>query len=219
MKRYDENDRIAISNIKQYMYCKRRFCLMTLDSQWASNDKIIEGDLLHEKVNDPFFNEKRGSVQVSRSVPVYSDALNLYGIADIVEFIKDEEGISISNKKGKWRLSPLEYKNGKPEESKADNYQLCAVALCLEEMFHTSISTGDIYYGKLRRRKTIDLQEIKESVKEVIQEMQALLDENRILKKQEDQNCSSCSLIDICLPGIFEKQSGTKATIQARIKK
>ena len=100
MKKSDEYDRMPISSLKQYIYCKRRFALMYINCEWGSNYKIVEGDILHSRVNDPFFNEKRGDVYISRSVPVYSEKLNLYGVADIVEFIRDVDGIKLPGKKG-----------------------------------------------------------------------------------------------------------------------
>lgn len=116
MKKFDEIERLPISSLKQFIYCQRRFALMYIECEWRSNYKIVEGDILHERVDDPFFNEKRKDIHVSRSVPVYSNDLNLYGVADIIEFIKDAQGIEIPGKKGLWKINPIEYKNGEPEK-------------------------------------------------------------------------------------------------------
>lgn len=219
MKKFN-NDKLLISSLKQYIYCKRRFSLMFIDCEWGSNYKIIEGDFLHERVNNPFFNEKRCDIINSRSVPVFSERLNLYGIADIVEFIKDEEGVKIDPKPGLWKINPIEYKNGKPENSSADNYQLCAVAMCLEEMFNTSIHSGDIYYGKLKRRINVELTaELKSKTEVIINEMQDVLNNQLILVKSQDQNCNLCSMIDICLPNIFDNQGTLKNRIFAMLKR
>lgn len=219
MKRIDNNERLPISALKQYIYCKRRFALMHIECQWGSNYKIVEGDFLHKKVDDPFFNEKRGNIHIDRSIPVFSDNLNLYGIADIVEFINDDDGIKIDSKIGKWRINPIEYKNGKPESSNADKYQLCAVSMCLEEMFNATISTGDIYYGKIKRRVLVDLSdELKNNVLKVINEIQILFDNQTLPPKPEDQNCSLCSLIDICMPNIFNNKSSNREKIDLLLK-
>ena len=201
-------ERIPLSSIKQYAYCKRRFGLMFIDNEFIDNFKTIEGNILHEKVNDPFFNEKRGDKYFSRSVPVYSDRFNLYGIVDIIEFIKDENGVSIPTQKGLWRLNPIEYKNGKPEKSRADELQLCAQAICLEEMFDTEIISADIYYGRLKKRVNIELiDELRYSVEKIVADIHDLIEKAIIPEKPDNQNCSLCSMIDICMPRIFTKPS------------
>ena len=203
MKKSDEYDRMPISSLKQYIYCKRRFALMYINCEWGSNYKIVEGDILHSRVNDPYYNEKRGDVYISRSVPVYSEKLNLYGVADIVEFIRDDDGIKLPGKKGTWRINPIEYKNGKPEKTNSDNYQLCAQALCLEEMFNIEINKGDIYYGKIKRRIEVELtEELKSDVRKKLSEMSELLMKQEIPQKPQKQNCSLCSLYDICIPSV-----------------
>ncbi|MBK5244066.1 MAG: CRISPR-associated protein Cas4 [Eubacteriaceae bacterium] len=219
MKKFEEYDRLPLSALKQFIYCKKRFALMYLECEWGENYKIVEGDLLHKSVNDPTFNEKRRDVYVSRSVPVFSSQLNLYGVADIVEFINNDEGIKLPGKKGLWKINPVEYKNGKPEKSNADNYQLCAQAMCLEEMFQTEIKSGDIFYGKIKRRVTVDLtNELKESVKGHISNMSEILMTQVIPIKSEDQNCHLCSLIDVCIPTVFGKQKKFKDQISTQMR-
>ena len=215
MKRFNRGEgreRLPISAIKQYAYCKRRFALMFIDDQWGSNYKIIEGNITHEKVDDPFFNEKRKDIYCSRSVPIFSDRLNLYGIIDIIEFIRDNNGVNIGTKDGMWRINPIEYKNGRPEKSGADNLQLCAAAICLEEMFSTEIIAGEIYYGKLRKRVKIDFDAaLKEQVEITVGKINELLHCDYIPPKPENQNCSLCSLSDICMPSIFDKSDTNSA--------
>ena len=215
MKKFDERERMAISAIKQYTSCKRRFALMSLNCDWGENYTIVKGDILHQRVNDPYFNEKRVGIYTSRSVPVFSKSLNLYGIADIVEFIQDEKGVKLKGKKGLWKINPIEYKNGKPEKSNADNYQLCAQALCLEEMFQTSIKSGDIFYGKIKRRVKVELTEdLIRRVKDQIYNMVMLLKDQKIPNKPKGQNCSLCSLIDVCLPKVFSDQKGFRDQVR-----
>jgi CRISPR-associated exonuclease Cas4 len=214
MKRSDGRERLPISAVKQYAYCKRRFALMFIDGEWGDNYKITEGDIFHEKVNDPFFNEKRGDRYLSRSIPVFSDRLNLYGIVDIVEFLSDGGGVDIGVKPGLWRINPIEYKNGKPEKSGADNLQLCAQALCLEEMFSTVINSGDIYYGKLRKRVTIPLTDsLKQKTEAIVHEINSLLTSEypQVPSRPEDQNCCLCSLVDICIPSIFDTKESNSS--------
>lgn len=219
MKKFEEDERLPISALKQFIYCKRRFALMYINCDWGENYKIAEGDLLHKRVDDPYFNEKRGDVHTSRSVPVFSDRLNLYGVADIVEFIKNENGIELPNKKDRWQINLVEYKNGKPEKSNADNFQLCAQALCLEEMFHTTIENGDIFYGKIRRRVKVELTDnLKSQVRMQVDNMKALLKNQNIAVRDEAQNCSLCSLLDVCIPSAFGKQKKVQEQIALLMK-
>jgi CRISPR-associated exonuclease Cas4 len=215
----EENERIPISSIKQYIYCKRRFALMFIDREWESNYKIVEGDILHEKVDDPFIKESRGDLFRSRSVPVYSDNLNIQGVCDLIEFIKSSDGVKVGRKKGLWSINPIDYKNGKPEKSDADNFQLCAIAICLEEMFNTHISSGDLYYGKLRRRVKVQFtKELREKVESAIHGISELLREQSVPQKAEDQNCSMCSLLNICLPGLFDRHTSIRKAVNKLMK-
>ena len=219
MSEYD-NERIPVSAIKQYVYCRRRFGLMFVDREWSDNYKIVEGDLLHMKVNDPFFNEKRRDLYRSRSVPVYSDKLNLHGVADIIEFTQDDKGVELKGRKGLWSINPIDYKNGKPELSQADECQLCAVALCLEEMFSTNILMGSLYFGKLRKRvEVVFTNELRTKTIEAVMDIRKMLDGSSIPGKTEGQNCSLCSLADICLPRAANKAPSNKRIIENLLKK
>jgi CRISPR-associated exonuclease Cas4 len=192
---------------------------MFIDNEWESNYKIIEGDIHHEKVNDPFFNEKRGDKYYSRSVPVFSNRLNLYGVADIVEFLRDDSGVDIKTKKGLWRINPIEYKNGKPEKSGADALQLCAVAICLEEMFQTEIPSGEVYYGKLRRRENVLFTtELRSQVETIVKGINELFGSPLIPPKPDNQNCSLCSLANICVPSIFDLKDSNASRINRLMK-
>lgn len=219
MKKFEEDERLPISSLKQFIYCKRRFALMYLNCDWGENYKIAEGDLLHKRVDDPYFNEKRGDVHISRSVPVFSDRLNLYGVADMIEFIKHENGIELPHKKDRWQINLVEYKNGKPEKSQADNFQLCAQALCLEEMFDTTIESGDIFYGKIRRRVKVELTDhLKDQVNIQVDNMKTILKNQKIPVRDQAQNCSLCSLLDVCIPSAFGKQKKVQEQIALLLK-
>lgn len=215
----EQDERLPISFIKQFIYCKRRFALMSIDNEWSDNHKIIEGNILHEKVDNPFIKESRGNMFFSRSVPVYSEKLNVQGICDIIEFKKSENGIKVGNKKGLWDINPIEYKNGKVEKSNADFYQLCTVAMCLEEMFDVTIKFGEIYYGKLKRRHLVEFSsELTEKIFFAIKEMQEIIKLSVLPAKDKNQNCSLCSLYDICMPNIFDNKSKIEMTM-SKLKK
>lgn len=129
----EEVEQIQIRMIQHFLYCKRRWGLLQIESQWADNYKTIQGNIVHLLVDDPFFDKTRGNKNISRSVPVFSDKLNIYGIADYIEFT------DFNNPNMKVNI--VEYKNGEPlaKDKKTVNYadaiQIQAQCLCAEEMF------------------------------------------------------------------------------------
>ena len=212
---------IPISMIKQYAYCPHRFSLMYLDNVWTENFKIVEGNITHKKVDNPFIKEKRKDTFYSRSVPVYSDKLDLYGIIDIIEFTKgeDENSVKIRGKRGKWNLNPIEYKNGKKENSNSDALQLCAQAICLEEMFDTKIEFGERFYNKIKRRYKVEFDNsLRKEVLNTVEAMKKSILDNKIIPIREGQNCNLCSIRDNCLPFAY-KNKKTKENLIELIKR
>ena len=94
-----------------------------------------------------FFTEARGTVLITRSLPLVSYRLGLYGVADGVEFYRDEAGVALKGRQGRWRLHPMEYKHGRPKPDERDLVHLCTQGMCLEEMFGTPVLVGDLFYG------------------------------------------------------------------------
>ena len=131
--------------------------MIHLEQQWKDNLRTTQGQFLHERVDDPYFNETRGITLISRAFPVVSYNLGFYGIADVVEFLKSDEGVSLPGHEGLWRINPVEYKRGSPKVDERDEVQVCAQAICLEDMFKTDVESGDLYYYETRRRLAIDI--------------------------------------------------------------
>ena len=205
---YEHN--IPISMIKQYAYCPHRFSLMYLDNVWAENYKIVEGNITHKKVDNPFIKEKRKDTFYSRSVPVYSNELDLYGIVDIIEFTKseDDSAVKVKGKRGKWKINPIEYKNGKKEKSNADALQLCSQAICLEEMFDTKIEFGEIFYNKIKRKFKVEFDnKLRSQVLNIIGLINESILKNEIIPIREEQNCNLCSIRDNCLPFAYRNKN------------
>jgi CRISPR-associated exonuclease Cas4 len=135
MANYSDDDLLALSGIQHIAFCPRQFALIHIEQQWQENLFTFSGRELHERADDPFFVEARGVSLISRSVPLLSRRLGLYGIADVVEFHKDDcKGISFAGREGLWKPYPVEYKRGQPKKDDFDIVQLCAQAMCLEEM-------------------------------------------------------------------------------------
>lgn len=129
----DDSDYLMLSGIKQYCFCKRRWALIYVEQQWQENALTLDGHYMHERVHDAAASEKRGGLILARGMAVQSHQLRISGICDLVELIEDDvHGVPIHGRSGAYRLYPVEYKRGRPDASGADEWQLCAQAMCLE---------------------------------------------------------------------------------------
>lgn len=198
-----ENDDsyLMISGLKHFQFCKRRWALVHIEQQWDENWLTLSGHYMHDRVHDDSFVEKRGSVVYSRGMSVRSETLKITGVCDMVELHEDTNGIPIQGREGKWSVYPVEYKHGKPDPRMADEMQLCAQAICLEEMFATTIPAGAIYYGELRHRKEVTFsKELREEVIKSLKEMYDLLERGKTPKARLTKVCPSCSMYEVCQP-------------------
>lgn len=201
MMEYKEEDYLMLSGIQHFAFCRRQWALIHIEQQWSENEHTVAGELLHKNAHDPYFNETRNDVIVSRSMPIFSRTMGVSGECDIVEFRKVEDGISIYGHRGLYQVYPIEYKKGHPKDTEIDILQLTAQAMCLEEMLSTEIPEGAIYYGEIRRRQNITFsEELKSQVRTCFSEMHQLYDRRYTPKVKWFKGCSACSLKDICLP-------------------
>jgi CRISPR-associated exonuclease Cas4 len=192
---YSEDDYLLLSGIQHFVYCERQWALIHVENQWVENFHTAEGRLLHQRVDDPCFMESRGDIKITRSVPLVSKTLGLYGIADVIELHKD-----IDNQIG-MRFNIVEYKRGKPKPDDRDEAQLCAQALCLEEMIGITLNIGYIYYGKIRHRHKVIFDHILRSrVQKLAKRMHQLYIEGKTPPAVISERCNNCSLIETCLP-------------------
>ena len=207
----DDSDFLMISGLKHFQFCRRRWALVHIEQLWEENVLTLEGHYMHERVHDDQFTELRGSVLLSRGMPVRSETLKITGECDMVELHRDESGVPIQGREGKWRIYPVEYKHGRPDERGADELQLCAQALCLEEMFVTEIPEGAIYYGKTRHRMTVALtEELREQTKRSLEEMHRLFQRGYTPKAKWTKACNRCSLVEICQPKLSKQMSASE---------
>ena len=173
---------------------------------------------IHEEMitDDPSVKEKRKETLLVRALPVSSKELGVSGECDLVEFHKCEDGITLSGHRGLYSVFPVEYKKGKPKITDEDKLQLTAQAMCLEEMFSTTISEGALYYGETRRRENITFsQELRDEVKEIFQEMHQYYERGYTPKVKKSKACNSCSLKEICLPKLEKTISVSDYIAQA----
>ncbi len=177
----------------------------------------MEGDLLHRRAHDETFTESRGDTLIVRGLRVVSHRLKIQGVCDVVEFHRDPHGVTLAGREGKWSPYPVEYKRGKPKPFDADELQLCAQALCLEEMLLCSVPEGSLFYGEPRRRTKVALDAaLRERVKDMLSEMHSLYARGRTPKVRPGKGCAACSLKELCLPRL-QKNPSTDAYIRAHL--
>ncbi len=203
-----EDDYLMLSGLQHFSFCRRQWALIHIEQQWAENLLTVEGNIMHEKAHSVMPVEKRKGTLIIRSMPVKSALLGLTGVCDVVEFKREEEGITLKKHRGKFSVTPIEYKRGRPKESDADRLQLCAQAMCLEEMLCCNIENGALFYGETKRRDVVEFTDLlRQTVKKMAEEMHEMYQRGYTPKVKTGKFCSSCSLKDICLPVLMKTKS------------
>ena len=190
-----------MSGIQHFAFCRRQWALIHIEQQWQENARTAQGQLDHVRCHDETLSEKRDNVFTVRGMRVFSRKLNLSGACDVVEFHKDKNGISLEGQPGFWLPYPIEYKRGAPKAHDADRLQLCAQAMCLEEMLCCVIPEGALYYGDPRRRTPVLFTGgLRQAVSAALEEMHQLYRRGHTPKVRPAKSCSACSLKELCLP-------------------
>ena len=191
-----------LSGIQHFAFCQRQWALIHIEQQWAENHLTVEGHWQHRKVDNPFAMERNKNVVHLRSVALVSHELGFYGIADILELTASKEianTIIVPKYSGQWNVYPIEYKHGKPKYNKVDEVQLCAQAMCLEEMYSIQICEGAFYYETIRRRVPIVFtDQLRNLVRLYAEEMHELYTKGHTPKTEYQAHCRSCSLNEQC---------------------
>lgn len=198
---YGEEDYLMLSGIQHFAFCRRQWAMIHIEQQWAENYRTTAGELMHKKAHDDASFEKRGDLLIIRGMRISSRNLGLSGQCDVVEFHQDENGVSLFGYDGKWKPVPVEYKRGTPKENNADELQLCAQAMCLEEMLQVYVQDGYLYYGENRRRSHVDFTDsLREEVRNAAKEMHELFQRGYTPNVKPTKKCKACSLENLCLP-------------------
>lgn len=208
MSGYDEDDYLMISEIQHFVFCRRQWALIHIEQQWADNYRTADGTAMHKNVHDSTFNETRGGRIIVRAMRVASRELGLSGECDAVEFNECDDGISIFGRDGKYSVMPIEYKRGAPKESDCDVLQLCAQAMCLEEMLCCEISEGCLYYGETRRRTRVVFDDaVRQRVRKITEEIHGYYSRQYTPVVRRTKSCNACSMKNLCLPVIMKNKS------------
>jgi len=226
---YDEDDLLPLSALQHLEFCERQCALIHIEGIWDENRLTAEGRHLHERVHALEL-EVRVDVRVSRGLRLRSLDLGLSGKADVVEFHRidasaatekpaDGEtrstGMNISGVRGLWKPLPVEYKRGRPKRDASDEVQLCAQALCLEEMTGVVIPEGALFYWSKRKRFAVVFDKaLREKTRRLCLRLHKLLSSETSPAAEYGGKCERCSLLDRCLP----KVSGGRSRVQRYIR-
>lgn len=204
--RYEEADLLPLSGLQHLIFCVRQCALIHVERQWQENLLTAQGKVLHERV-DAGEDEARGELRILRGVDVQSLELGLAGRADLVELRRSSvstdapELLRLPGIPGSWQPVPVEYKRGRPKLEDCDRIQVCAQAMCLEEMLGSKIPHGEIFYGAPRRRIVLELtNDLRERTRDAARRFHELVETGHTPSAARAPKCRSCSLLEICMP-------------------
>jgi len=208
---YDEDDLLPVSALQHLAFCPRQCALIHVEGLWDDNQLTVEGSLFHDRVHQQE-SESRGDVRIARGVALRSLRLGLVGKADVVEFHRSEHGpgVPIRGAPGLWLPFPVEYKRGRPKRNPCDEIQLCAQAICLEEMLGIAIPDGALFYGRTRRRKDVHFHaDLRSQTESTARQLHELIDAGRTPAPDPGPKCDRCSLAKLCIPRAASRGSAT----------
>jgi CRISPR-associated exonuclease Cas4 len=212
---FTEDDLLPLSGLQHVAFCERRWALVHIESIWVDNHFTAEGSVLHERAHSGDI-ESRPGVLVRRTLPVRSFHLGISGQTDIVEFhpvpLKEARGpasgVALEGRTGKWQPFPVEYKRSRDKaRSRPYHVQLCAQAICLEEMLNTAIPEGAIYDATARRRQPVLFDsDLRALTARLAARMHELWIGGRTPPPIFTKACRSCSLLELCQPEAISRR-------------
>ena len=198
------DDLVPLSDLNAFLYCDRRAALRHLDLIYVHNEHTLKGDLLHKRADRPGF-EKRKGVRTERALWIVSKRLRLYGRADLVEFHR-EPGKRRRGEPPVEVAVPVEYKRGKRKKWLNDDVQLCAQALCLEEMLGKAVPRGAVYHEQSKSRREVEFtRELRQETESAVERLHSLLESGQVPAPVIKPRCRGCSLRGHCLPEAFAR--------------
>lgn len=202
----DEDGLIPLSALQHYLFCPRQCALIHVEQIWIDDAATVEGQILHERV-DAGGGQSRPGVRIARGLQLRSLRLGVIGRADVVEF------------RGKGQQPfPVEYKRGRPKAHRADEVQLCAQAMCLEEMCGIPVPEGALFYGTARRRTSVMFDaDLRGLTERIAAETRAMIAAGRTPAPVLTPACRRCSLFEACRPDRLEKPPAVDRWLSAQL--
>lgn len=197
---HPDPDLLPLSALQHLVFCERQCALIHLEGQWQENPLTFEGRQMHERV-DGEAGESRGDLRIVRGLTLIHRGLGLAGRAYVVELHRDPAGAAVAGVRGRWRPFPVEYKRGRPKSHDADRVQLCAQALCLEEMWSVSVPAGALFYGKTRRREEVAFdRDLREATERAARRTREIVESGVTPRARKEKKCARCSMLERCRP-------------------
>ncbi len=218
---WSEDELLPISALQHLLFCERQCALIHIERAWVDNLFTAEGQILHRKAHDgkP---QTRDGVRITRGLPLRSFASGLVGQADVIEWrpppdtsdrqadrslagwLRQRTTTGLDG----WTITPVEYKRGRPKRNDCDRVQLCAQALCLEEMLDVEIGSGQLFYGQKRRRVDVVLDaRLREVTRQAAVRLHQLVRAGITPPAVREKKCDTCSLLPVCLPDAMGRAS------------
>jgi len=193
---------LPISGLQHFVFCPRQCALIHIERLWVENRLTAEGRDMHQRVHGQEVSKKKNVVSES-GIPLYSLKLGLQGKADIIDFVYET-----GKRQNLVQVIPVEYKRGTPKSGLEDKIQLCAQAVCLEEMAGFSIREGSLYYGRTRRHCRVEFtDELRNETESIAKQFHFLMDSGRVPPPARASGCRSCSFFNYCIPTKISKSA------------
>ncbi len=201
---YDQDDLLPISALQHLSFCERQCALIHIEGLWSENMFTAQGREFHERAHEEETVTREG-VRIAHGLRLRSLRLGLSGHTDVVEFHPSDEdaasGVPLAGLPGRWQPFPVEYKRGRPKPDICDEVQVCAQAMCLEEMLGASVPEGAIFYGKPRRRMALTCgPELRGQTERLALRLHELIAAGVTPPARYEKKCRGCSMISLCMP-------------------
>ena len=208
---FHEDDLLPISALQHLLFCERQCALIHVERLWAENRLTAEGRHLHQRAHEGPA-ETRGRLRIVRGLLLRSLEWGIVGQADVVEFLAPEGASAASaplpsriagtvRDWSGWTVTPVEYKRGRPKKDDSDRVQLCAQALCLEEMLGISVTAGALFYGRRKRRTPVKIEsDLRGTTARAIERLHEMVAAGHTPPAVREPKCDNCSLMELCLP-------------------
>jgi len=229
---FTEDQLLPLSALQHLVFCERQCALIHIEQVWEDNAFTLEGSHLHTRVDEEApRREARGDLVILRGVALQSLELGLVGRADVVELHRAASGgpargaegdapsaVAVPGLNGLWTPFPVEYKRGKPKPDSCDEVQLCAQALCLEEMMGVHIAEGALFYGRRQRRHPVHLGgKLRAETREAAGSLHELISSGVTPPAKKEAKCKRCSLLPLCMPEAMSRGRSARRYVEAAV--
>lgn len=229
---FAEDELLPLSALQHLVFCERQCALIHIEQVWEDNALTLDGSHLHHRVDEEApRREVRGDLVILRGVALRSLELGLVGRADVVELHRASPpgtggeastgpppAVRVPSLNGWWTPFPVEYKRGKPKPDSCDEVQLCAQALCLEEMMGVRIDEGALFYGRRQRRHPVAFGEaLRNATREAAARLHGLISAGVTPPAKKEPKCRSCSLLTLCMPEAMSRGRSARRYVEASL--